>query len=103
MPYYIERYKQDGCTGLFVLQGQLTDGLYVFAPHLREAAHNKNMNAYVENLKDSSDLDIINIIMRDYVTPHKNCLALQLNLTKGIVKQDSTTAFQNMINDNLTK
>ena len=102
LPYYIDRYKEQG-GGLFVLQGQLTDGLFVFGPHFREATHNKNMNKYVANLKDSVDLDIINIIMRDFVTPHKNCLALQLNLTKGNVKQDSTTAFQKMIDDNLHK
>ena len=102
LPYYIGRYKQDG-KGLFVLQGQLTDGLFVFGPHFREATHTKSMNTYVESLKDSPDLDIINIIMRDYVTPHKNCLALQLNLTKGIVKKDSVEVFQKMIDDNLRK
>ena len=100
LPYYIERYKQDG-KGLFVLQGQLTDGLFVFGPHFREATHNKNMNKYVASLKDSADLPIINIIMRDYVTPHKNCLALQLNLTKNLVKADSVAAFQQMIDQNL--
>ena len=100
LPYYIERYKQDG-KGLFVLQGQLTDGLFVFGPHFREATHNKNMNEYVASLKDSADLPIINIIMRDYVTPHKNCLALQLNLTKNLVKADSVAAFQQMIDQNL--
>ena len=102
LSYYIGRYKKDG-KGLFVLQGQLTDGLYVFGPHFREATHNKNMNKYVEDLKNSADLNIINIIMRDYVTPHKNCLALQLNLTKGTVKSDSTAAFQKMLDDNLHK
>ena len=100
LPHYIDMYKQQG-KGLFVLQGQLTDGMFVFGPHFREATHNKNMNKYVENLKCSQDLSIINIIMRDYVTPHKNCLALQLNLTKNNVKPESTTAFQNMISANI--
>ncbi|MCH5157241.1 MAG: phosphatidylinositol-specific phospholipase C domain-containing protein [Clostridiales bacterium] len=102
LPHYIDMYKQGG-KGLFVLQGQLTDGLFVFGPHYREATHNKNMNAYVKNLKDSADLDIINIIMRDFVSPHKNCLALQLNLTKGNVKTESINAFQQMLDDNLQK
>lgn len=102
LPHYINLYKQQS-SGLFVLQGQLTDGLFVFGPHFREATHNKNMNQYVANLKDSPDLDIINIIMRDYVSPHKNCLALQLNLTKDNVKQEHITAFQNMIDENVTK
>ena len=100
LPHYIDMYKQQG-RGLFVLQGQLTDGLFVFGPHFREATHNKNMNQYVESLKDSADLDVINIIMRDYVSPHKNCLTLQLNLTKGIVKAEYTAAFQQMINNNV--
>ena len=102
LQHYIELYKQNG-KGLFVLQGQLTDGLFVFGPHFREATHNKRMNGYVAGLKDSADLDVINIIMRDYVSPHKNCLALQLNLTKNLVKSDSITAFQKMIEDNLRK
>ena len=102
LQHYIDLYKQQG-QGLFVLQGQLTDGLFVFGPHFREATHNKNMNGYVANLKDSADLEVINIIMRDYVTPHKNCLALQLNLTKGTVKSESTAAFQTMLDENLHK
>lgn len=102
LAHYIELYKENG-KGLFVLQGQLTDGLFVFGPHFREATHNKNMNRYVQGLKDSADLDVINIIMRDYVTPHKNCLALQLNLTKNLVKSDSIATFQKMIDENLHK
>ena len=100
LPHYIEMYKQQG-SGLFVLQGQLTDGMFVFGPHFREATHNKNMNAYVASLKNSPDLSVINIIMRDYVSPYKNCLALQLNLTKNIVKQERLDAFQLMIDSNL--
>lgn len=102
LPHYIGRYKQEG-KGLFVLQGQLTDGLFVFGPHFREATHNKRMNEYVSNLKNSPDLDVINIIMRDFVSPHKNCLALQLNLTKNNVKAEHITAFQQMLNANLAK
>ena len=96
LPYYIGRYKEDG-KGLFVLQGQLTDGLFVFGPRFREATHVKNMNAYVKGLKDSADLGVINIIMRDYVTPYKNCLTLQLNVAKGNVKSDCTEAFELML------
>ena len=99
LPYYIGRYKAEG-KGLFVLQGQLTDGLFVFGPHFREATHTKNMNQYVVGLKDSADIGVINIIMRDYVTPYKNCLSLQLNVTKGNVKTDCAAAFQKMIDDN---
>ena len=102
LPHYIDMYKQQG-KGLFVLQGQLTDGLFVFGPHFREATHTKNMNAYVKGLQDSADLDVINIVMRDYVSPHKNCLTLQLNLTKNNVNASHTTAFEQMLNANITK
>lgn len=99
LPYYIDLYKQHN-SGLFVLQAQLTDGLFVFGPHFREATHNKNMNKYVTDLQNSPDLDYINIIMRDYVSSHKNCLALQLNVTKGYVATEHTAAFQQMIDAN---
>ena len=101
LPHYIDMYKQQGQKGLFVLQGQLTDGLFVFGPHYREATHTKNMNKYVASLNQSADLEIINIIMRDYVTPYKNCLALQLNVAKGNVKAESADAFQLMIDENV--
>lgn len=97
LPQYINAYK-DCNSGLFVLQGQLTDGAYFRGPHYCEATHTDNMNAYVKNLADSSNLDIINIIMRDYVTPAKNCYTLNLNLNKGNVKTDSEAAYRQMIN-----
>ena len=102
LPHYIDMYKENG-KGLFVLQGQLTDGLFVFGPRFREATHNKNMNAYVDALEHSNDLDIINIVMRDFVSPRKNCLTLQLNLTKGLVKQENVDAFQSMIDETLQR
>lgn len=100
LPYYIERYSSDN-KGLFVLQGQLTDGLFVFGPHFREATHNKNMNGYVDNLRYSENLGIINIIMRDFVSPYKNCLALELNLVKNLVKQENVDEFQLMVSETL--
>ncbi|MCM1194617.1 MAG: phosphatidylinositol-specific phospholipase C domain-containing protein [Corallococcus sp.] len=101
LPYYIELFKtRANGKGLFVLQGQLTDGLYVFGPRFREAAHTDRMNEYVTNLKNSEDLDVINIIMRDFVTPAKNCRALELNIAKGLVYESSLTTFTMMIADN---
>ena len=100
LPHYIERYKQEG-RGLFVLQGQLTDGMFVFGPHFREATHNKNMNKYVARLGENPDLDVINIVMRDFVSPHKNCLALRLNLIKDNVKSECIEDFESMLADNI--
>ncbi|MDE7454734.1 MAG: phosphatidylinositol-specific phospholipase C domain-containing protein [Clostridia bacterium] len=101
LPTYIDKYLTADCTGLFVLQGQLTDGLYIFGPKFREATHTDNMDKYVDGLQNSDNLQYINIIMRDFVTPSKNCHILQLNLNKDIVKADCVTAYTQMITDNI--
>lgn len=95
LPHYIELNKQ--VRGMTVLQGQRTDKLRIRGPRFLEREHAKNMNAYVENLVDSDDLPYINIIMRDFVTPYKNALAIRLNATKGLVKSDCAEAFATML------
>lgn len=100
LPHYVDLYKKHN-SGLFVLQGQLTDGMLVFGPRFREAQHADNMNKYVENLATSDDLGYINIIIRDFVSPHKNALTLKLNVAKGIVKPDCVETYNKMIRDNL--
>ena len=100
LPAYIEKYKAEN-QGLFVLQGQLTDGMYVFGPKLREATHTDNMNGYLDGLKESPDLQYINIVIRDFITPSKNCHTLQLNLNKGTVKEEMKQEFGKMILDNM--
>ncbi len=100
LPSYISMRKQN-MTGLFVLQGQLTDPVKIFGPKLLEATHHKNMDAYVKALATSEDLEYINIIMRDFVSPHKNALTLSLNLQKGTVKEASVSAFEALIEQNV--
>ncbi len=92
LPEYIQSYK-DKNKGLFVLQGQLTDGAFVFGPKVRERGHRDNMNKYTEELIYSADLQYINIVMRDFVTAEKNSYILQLNLAKNVVKSTSAEAF----------
>ncbi|MDE6492647.1 MAG: phosphatidylinositol-specific phospholipase C domain-containing protein, partial [Lactobacillus sp.] len=77
IPKYIEEYRQVGA-GLFVLQGQLTDGLGIFGPRSKEDDHYVLMNEYVASLADSQDLVDINIIMRDFVGFCKNAHAIKL-------------------------
>lgn len=108
LPYYLEKYKDlqtsnsSASKGMRVLQGQLTDGLFVFGPRFREATHTDNMNAYLDSLKTNAvDLPYVNIVIRDFVTPSKNCFTLQLNLAKNNVKTDSIAAFEKMIADNI--
>lgn len=100
LPAYIDKYKTEN-KGLFVLQGQLTDGMFVFGPKLREARHTDNMNSYLDGLKENPDLQYINIVIRDFITPSKNCHTLQLNLNKGTVKEEMKQAFGKMILDNM--
>lgn len=100
LPTYINNYKTEN-KGLFVLQGQLTDGMYVFGPKFRETTHTDNMNGYLDGLKESPDLQYINIVIRDFITPSKNCHTLQLNLNKGTVKEEMKQAFGKMILDNM--
>lgn len=103
IPAYIEKYKQS-IGGIFVLQCQLTDGSLIIGPRYREGCHEKNMNAYVTALMLSEDLEYINVIMRDFVSPMKNCYTLTLNLSKGIVKDECRDAYELMISEvvNLT-
>ncbi len=96
LPAYIDMYKDFG-KGLFVLQGQLTDGALVAGPRYREGGHEKNMNAYVASLAESESLQYINIIMRDFVSPNKNGYALMLNVAKGIVKEDAVQLFEQIL------
>ena len=84
LPEYISMRKGQS-EGLFVLQGQLTDGSYIRGPRLREAGHNRNMSSYINSLAGSEDLGYINVIMRDYVGPSKNAEIIALNGAKGLL------------------
>lgn len=98
IPAYINKYKESR-GGLFVLQAQLTDGCLVIGPRYREGCHESNMNACVLSLSESEDLGCINIIMRDFISPQKNCCTLKLNLDKHIVKDDSILTYEAMIEE----
>lgn len=102
VPYYIERYKEDG-KGLFVLQGQLSDGFPLFTekvkimllgPQFQEARMQYVMSRCVVNLKDSADLKYINIIMRDFVNATKSKEIISLNYyKKDNLKSEQSEAF----------
>lgn len=100
IPEYIERYRRVG-TGLFVLQGQLTDRSGILGPRSKEDGHYILMNEYVSSLDQSQDLNDINIIMRDFVGYAKNAYAIKLNLSKGFVKKECINEFGNMTNYNI--
>ncbi len=101
LPFYIENYKTEN-SGLFVLQGQLTDKLFVFGPRFREATHNRGMNYFMFDLADSEYLPYVNIVMRDFVNAEKCCNTLYLNLHKDVVRQDKIEQYTNMIRPHTT-
>ena len=94
LPKYIEAYKTNP-RGLFVLQCQLTDGMLFLGPKFRESQVEKEMNQYVDSLKDSKDLIYINVIMRDYLSPSKCTSIIVLNQAKGTVRAEKVTDFRN--------
>ena len=102
VPEYIEKYKEVN-KGLFVLQGQLTDGFPMFkkkvkmtimGPQFQEARMQYLMSRRIVNLKDSADLKYINIIMRDFVNATKSKEIISLNYYKNNVKNGFDGAFQ---------
>lgn len=85
-PVYLGRQRERiaaGEDGLFVLQCQLTDGMLILGPWTRERAQDKSMSAYIEGLGNSASIDILNIVMRDFVTPEKCRQIINLNKEKG--------------------
>ncbi len=98
LPYYYQniekKIEEEGFKGLFVLQGQLTDGLLIFGPYAREKTHRENMSEYIRGIKnDSQRLAITNIIMRDFLTSDKCEEIISLNFDKGLVKEEYKTEF----------
>ena len=95
LPEYWKQFDESN-GGFFVLQGQLTDKLYVFGPASLEIKHDDNMNEYVLNLADDK-VQKANIIMRDYVTAKKNIATISLNLRKGNVKSAYQTVLSSWL------
>lgn len=84
MPEYIEMFKREN-SGFFVLQAQLTDPIFIVGPRVLESTHDKNVSSFINALKDSDDLQYINIVIRDFVGARKNKETIALNLAKGLV------------------
>jgi len=86
LPTYLDdakrHLKDTGYKGLFVLQSQLTDGMFIFGPYAKEKGHDNNLSNYIDSLRTSSDLEYINIIMRDFVSVAKSEQIIALNTYK---------------------
>jgi len=99
LPLYYENIRSkitdEGHKGIFVLQGQLTDGVLIFGPYSKEKGHDKNMTSYISDLETSTDdrLSLTNVIIRDFIDETKANNILRLNHTKGLVKSEAETIF----------
>ena len=91
LPTYLAQHKEKPL-GLFVLQGQLTDPVFVVGPKAIEALHNANMSEYIRNFDTENNQ--VNIIMRDFVGPKKCAEILALNAKYNNVKSALLTAFE---------
>ncbi len=98
LPNYIEKFEEEG-TGIFILQGQLTDGIFVRGPRYREASHFDSMNEFVKGLRENEQYDKVNVIMRDFVTSYTSSLTLALNVDKGLVKDEYNEPYEKMLLD----
>ncbi len=101
LPYYYQNIQNKIETelykGLFVLQGQLTDGLLIFGPYSKEKTHHKNMTKYIKDIKnDPYKLSLTNIIMRDFLTYEKCEDIIALNSYKNNVKEEYQSTFDDL-------
>ena len=85
--YYARLHRQQsaGCDAMFVLQCQLTDGLFVRGPWSRERKHDPIISDYIRCLARSEHLPYINIILRDFITPGKCEDIIALNKEKKLM------------------
>ncbi len=90
LPTYLSLHKEKP-QGLFVLQGQLTDPVFVVGPKAIEALHNANMSEYIKNF--DTENNHVNIIMRDFIGPKKCAEILALNLKYSNVKDTLGASF----------
>ncbi|MBO4554194.1 MAG: phosphatidylinositol-specific phospholipase C domain-containing protein [Clostridia bacterium] len=82
---YLEMHEENP-NGLFVLQCQLTDPVFVIGPKALEAMHNKNMSDYINSFDTTKHQ--LNIVMRDYIGPKKCQEIIALNRAYGNFKPE---------------
>lgn len=79
---YFDRANQLRCqesNGIFVLQSQLTDGIVIRGPWSREKKHDPLVSEYIRRLPTNPNFELVNVIMRDFITPQKCSDIIELN------------------------
>ena len=93
---YLDQFKSVD-SGLFVLQGQLTDGLVLLGPKFRESQNlDAGIDSYFIALGDRADLSYVNVVLRDFVNPQKNAISIKLNEKKNIIKPNKIDEFRTL-------
>ena len=85
-PIYFDNIKDKINTegkGIFVLQGQLTDGNLIFGPYSKEKVNTKRISKIIESFKDDEQLGYLNVIMRDFLDINKCEEIINLNYYKN--------------------
>lgn len=99
LPLYINNIKEKISStnhkGIFVLQGQLTDGKKIFGPWSREKLHDENMQSYISSLNQNNDFSYINVIMRDFINQEKTTNIIRMNYYKYNFKPEYENLFMN--------
>ncbi len=80
----IENSENIGGKGFNILQGQLTDGMAIFGPRLKERTHNQRMSDFIATLPDNASFEHVNIIMRDFNDVVKAKQIIGLNTYKNL-------------------
>lgn len=94
----LAKYKQVN-EGICVLQGQLHDGTSLLGPAYYESKHANNMSQYVKGLADSTNLQTVNVITRNFVDCTKACQIIALNVAKGNLKTDKADSFTQSLSE----
>ncbi len=90
IPKYLEMHKENP-KGLFVLQCQLTDPVFIIGPKAIEALHTNNMKEYLNHFDFINNQ--LNIVIRDYIGPKKCADIIVLNLGYSNIKDSLVNEF----------
>ena len=85
-PVYFDNIKDkinNEGKGIFVLQGQLTDGNLIFGPYSKEKVNTKRISEIINSFKDDDRLKYLNVIIRDFLDINKCQEIINLNYYKG--------------------
>lgn len=94
LPNYLATLDAPPTRPLTVLQTQLTDGWALRGPLWLERRHAPALDAWIAALARHPRLPLVNIVLRDDVSPAKNTAILRLNRAKGHIPPHHRATFE---------